>query len=128
MLHPTTSQVGPTDGLGAVLHAAAAADCPVYLLFPSDSSQDLATACKERHQRQDDGHQRSLHWAYVLIAIDGTWRQGREMYNVRPLVDILHYWHVYLICMLMHFAGTFAPCHTGLKSQILLLNMCATPL
>jgi DTW domain-containing protein YfiP len=58
------------------------------VLFPAEASQNLARACVEAHQRiaRSEQSQQQCEWAYVLLAIDGTWRQGREMYRVRAHV------------------------------------------
>ena len=87
-------QDGPADGLGAVLHAAKAAGCPLYVLFPAEASQSLARACVEAHERIACSAltQQQVEWAYVLIAIDGTWRQGREMFRVRKQTRIQQCW------------------------------------
>ncbi|KAK9904675.1 hypothetical protein WJX75_000413 [Coccomyxa subellipsoidea] len=51
------------QGLSGALHTAMQMGIPIYVLFPGPEASDLADM-------------------YLLIAIDGTWRQGKEMYRM----------------------------------------------
>ena len=92
---PALQQAGRDSPLGAVLGAAQAACCPVFVLFPTHSSANLAAVCAELAAcssaaagEQQSGPAPAL--AYVLIAIDGTWRQAKELFKVRRTVMAVH--------------------------------------
>ena len=92
---PSLQQAGRDSPLGVVLAAAQAAQCPVFVLFPSHSSTNLAAVCAELPPcssaaagGQQGGPAPAL--AYVLIAIDGTWRQAKELFRVRRTVMAVH--------------------------------------
>lgn len=88
--------VEKTPGLRDVLHTAKQLGTPIYVLFPGSEARDLADivrlhgqiseclqvqqAAAELHRTHKGSH--SPPWAYLLIAIDGTWRQGKEIFKV----------------------------------------------
>lgn len=66
--------------------------CPIYILFPSPDATDLSEAVKISGQaerastpadKSTEGSCSPEAWSYLLIAIDGTWREAKEMYKVR---------------------------------------------
>lgn len=90
-------QVEKTPGLGDALITAKQMASPIYMLFPGAEARDLADMVRqhslERHlpecsQVQQAEHHttptgsHSTQWEYLLIAIDGTWRQGKEIFKV----------------------------------------------
>ncbi|BDA49562.1 DTW domain-containing protein 2 [Coccomyxa sp. Obi] len=97
--------VEKTSGLGDALHTAKQMGSPIYVLFPGAEARDLADMVRvhsqERHlegglqvqQAAAEPHvtHRGSHsppWTYLLIAIDGTWRQGKEIFKVlMPLLE-----------------------------------------
>ncbi len=85
--------------LKAALYTAQQMGAPIYVLFPGPEARDLADMVQlhsqahasSEHSREmtavaeGDTEQQScphVPWKYLLIAIDGTWRQGKEMYKV----------------------------------------------
>ena len=91
-------QVEKDQGLSGALHTAMQMKIPIYVLFPGPEASDLADMVRVHSQKQQPSQEigssaaedhreeqpAGLHvsWQYLLIAIDGTWRQGKEMYRV----------------------------------------------
>ena len=76
----TSGILGTT--LGWLLHAQSDAHATVESMLLQDITS--AVDCHEhvqtaRHPREALGEEE---WRYVLLAIDGTWRQAKEMYKV----------------------------------------------
>ncbi len=90
-------QVEKTPGLRDALRTAKQMGSPIYVLFPGTEARDLAEMVQTNSQKSDlsecqqeaaaEPHRthigiHSPPWAYLLIAIDGTWRQGKEIFKV----------------------------------------------
>ena len=85
-------QVGEEQALGKALRTARNMACPIYILFPSPDAADLAEVVEASRlaagvtKSMEGSKERGCNaetWSYLLIAIDGTWRQAKEMYKVR---------------------------------------------
>ncbi|CAL8464563.1 g4098 [Coccomyxa elongata] len=94
-----------TPGLRDALRTAKQMGSPIYVLFPGTEARDLAEMvqtnsqkrhlpeCQQVQEAAAEPHRihigsHSPPWAYLLIAIDGTWRQGKEIFKVlMPLLE-----------------------------------------
>lgn len=54
--------------------------------------QDIRSAAEllseARHSRRQEQHTAGGGWRYVLVVVDGTWRQAKEMYKASPLTRV----------------------------------------
>ena len=54
--------------------------------------QDIRSAAKllseARHSRYQEQQTAGGGWRYVLVVVDGTWRQAKEMYKASPLTHV----------------------------------------
>lgn len=102
-------QVNEHGSLGLALHTARKMGTPTYVLFPAPEAQDLADMVS-LHSQQGQRSEQTQHteagvissqqtasvstaWNYLLVILDGTWRQGKEMYKVcqypLPMAEIV---------------------------------------
>lgn len=57
------------------------------MMLSASALQDIESAIRyhEESEGQPTIAMRQEHWRYVLIVVDGTWRQAKEMYKVQNM-------------------------------------------